>query len=561
MRNRKNAKFGILTLVIIIGLVPILVSTIVVSLISRSTMEKALEERTSDRLRVVAQGFALYYQAEVSNTGLATYNHDYVDKFKNEGIELSLYLGNKSVMKTYITSIIDAQTGERIEGEYASDEITEHVSQDQDFQAKNVEINGSKYYVYYVPIKDSVGKITGMASAAEAVSVVNNAIKRSLTLSTLVAGILMLVFAGFVVFAAIAVKKPIARISYGTVMLAQGKLGVRLDAKSRVKEIDALIEAASTLQTNLHNIIETVNGKSDTLNGNVAEISDNVSSCNRASEGVVSAVEELSRGSMDMAESVQNTAMSINDIGEDIDSITALAKEANDAAIEVKEISNKAKQNLEQLLNVNGETVEISKKAVEGILEASTAVEEIRQAADVITGIASQTKLLSLNASIEAARAGESGRGFAVVASSIQGLAEESDKSTNEIRKIIENIISKSENNVKLANQISESINNEGKVLLEVSESFDEVNSQVEVTAEAIESIAERTEDLNRSKNKVVDEISTLSSVSQQNAASCEETNASMEELSANMANIDQMASDTGEASEELKEAVAYFRL
>lgn len=134
-----------------------------------------------------------------------------------------------------------------------------------------------------------------------------------------------------------------------------------------------------------------------------------------------------------------------------------------------------------------------------GINEANAAIENIRKAADAITNIAEQTSMLSLNASIEAARAGES------------------DDSAKEIQNIINEIILKSQNNVQLANEIKDAIDSEGDALASVSDSFDRVSDKIRITADTILNISAESDVLNQDKGKVLDEISSLSSISEAN--------------------------------------------
>ena len=264
---------------------------------------------------------------------------------------------------------------------------------------------------------------------------------------------------------------------------------------------------------------------------------------------------------MHIAESVQNTAASMQNVGESISSIAESATTTEAGAREIEVINNESKDNLSHLINANKNTVTISEDVVMGINEANAAIENIRKAADAITNIAGQTSMLALNASIEAARAGEAGKGFAVVASSIQNLAGESDSSAKEIQKIINEIIMKSQNNVQLANQIKDAIDSEGNALVTVSDSFDKVSDRIQSTVNTIHNISTEIGALNQDKEKVLDEISSLSSISEENTASCQETTASIEQLRENIEKISIQATDTDNISEELKESVAYFKL
>ncbi|MDE7428847.1 MAG: hypothetical protein K2N00_06205, partial [Lachnospiraceae bacterium] len=90
---------------------------------------------------------------------------------------------------------------------------------------------------------------------------------------------------------------------------------------------------------------------------------------------------------------------------------------------------------------------------------------------------------------------------------------------------------------------------------------FDRVSGKIQITVDTIHSISTESDVLNRDKEKVLGEISSLSSVSETNTASCQETTASIEELRKNIEMINVQATDTNDISEELKESVAYFKL
>ena len=297
------------------------------------------------------------------------------------------------------------------------------------------------------------------------------------------------------------------------------------------------------------------------MNDSTNQIAEGIRICNEASDHITNAVAELSKGTVEMADSVNTCTVSMQEIGEEISLINAQANSANDKTSHVLNISEKAKADLIELIDANNKTAMISRDVVSGIDEANQAAEQIKTAATAITAIASETSLLSLNASIEAARAGEAGAGFSVVASSIQSLANQADQSAKEIQSVIENIIKTSEKNVALANKIKQAVEQEDIVLTDVSHSFEIVNENVKETAVVMSNICDKATTLDQAKNTVLEEIMTLSAISEENAASCQETSASMEELKANIATIHNQSEETKIASDQLSEVISYFRL
>lgn len=553
--QRKKITFS--SMLIMTGLIPLIFTTIILCGISVIKIGSSLEESTYQQLKVAAEGLDWYYLWDVRNNGEVTYEHDYVDNLEDQNIEQTLFLGDTR----YITSIKDTKTGERIEGTTADPEITKQVMSGKDYHTKNVMIGGTPFYVYYTPMIDDDGTVIGMAFAGTPVSMVKGEITSAILIMVVITLILIVIFTLSTVITAARIKKPIKEASLKTTELSQGNLNVDITANSSIKEIQMLIDSAKSLKENLHNSIADVNHNTSVINKNTDEIAASITTCNNAADGIAASVDELSKGTLTMAESVQNCTNSIESIGNEITEITKLSINANDNATEVRTVSDNAKQQLEQLMKANGDTIRVSQDVVSGISEANVSAERIKTAAEVIANIASETNLLALNASIEAARAGEAGAGFAVVASSIQSLANQSDASAQEIQNIIHDIICISENNVSLANNIKNAVDNEGNVLTHVNDSFDMVNDKIEVVADAISTITTKTDNLNHHKDSVLDEINTLSAISEENAASCEETNASMEELKANVECIYEQAMDTQKVTDELADSVRYFKL
>ena len=195
------------------------------------------------------------------------------------------------------------------------------------------------------------------------------------------------------------------------------------------------------------------------------------------------------------------------------------------------------------------------------IEETNKAVSKIDQAVAMITSIANQTNLLSLNASIEAARAGEAGRGFAVVADEIRELADQSKNSAEEIQNIINHVKEQSEKTVRLSSLVAETIAEEQVLVKDAQDKFDDLSEGVEASVVAISSIHEKTAALNGATERIVSVVSDLSALSEENAASSEEMNASVEDITEGVEEIKRNSDEMRGMSLQLKESVAYFKL
>ena len=205
-----------------------------------------------------------------------------------------------------------------------------------------------------------------------------------------------------------------------------------------------------------------------------------------------------------------------------------------------------------------------TKDAVVGIrsqvVNTNEAIMRITGAVGMITDIASQTNLLALNASIEAARAGEMGKGFAVVAESIGNLANQSAESTAEIRGIIDELTKQSEQSVLASESVEQAINEEQDILIETKKRFDVLNTEITSSVDDIKGISSLTENLENIKSSIVDNVSDLSAISEENAASTEEVTASMENIATNMRAIAKDTDGMNNIANELVDSVGTFK-
>ena len=549
-------KLNMTSMLLLIGFVPLLVSAVILCLVTGRSMMTTMEEDAYEKLRIASDDLRKYYEWDIINAGEPTYEHDYIDSLKSRDIELTLFMGDTR----FITSVIK-DDGTRNENTQMDAAIWAKVQNGEDVHAKGVNVGGHEYYVYYMPVRDGNSQVVGAAWAGQPQADVSNTIRKSVIAMVILTLILVIVFGVIILLVSRKLVRNLAIILSELGLLAEGNFTSEVQPTSSVKELAEIGQDTVTVRQKIRAIVVDILDDVKELNKDMDDVEGAVTTVNSATEGIVRAVDDLSKGSMEMAESVQNTQVNMIQIGDDIDGIKALTEEATSYAKEVETENQTAQAALDELMKANADTIKVSKSVVDGINTSSEAVRKIAEAASVIESIASQTNLLSLNASIEAARAGEAGRGFAVVAGEISSLASQSDQSSKEIKAIVDEIIATSDKNVEYAGQISEAVNNEGTVLNQVNDSFSVVNEKVGSTVNAIHTIAEKTNELDAAKTQVLDDVSALSSISEENAASCQETNASMEEIGATIQTIKEEADKTLEITNILGKAVDVFKV
>lgn len=558
----EKKKLSVYGMLVLYALIPMVTSVLILSVILVGNSKSQIKDTTLNYLYDLteAEGERLESMVQMEGYDIAM-NYDNLDRSFNEvGLKgiTSSYAYVVSREGTMMYHPTKEKVGDQVENSVVKG-IVEDLSAGKEVKPAVVEykFNGVTKYAAYFVGKD--GQFILVVSADE--SEVMDTSNRVVILTVIVALVLVLVFTLIAMVMAKKVANPLKDIAVTLEELSSGDVNASLDTKSNIREIRSLINSAINLKQNLNSIVREINDNMSVLSQNMKDVSEAVSFCNSATGDITAAVEDLAGGSAEMAKSVQNTVISTNTMGDGIGQISSLADGANTRANQITQISNEAMDNLSKLLEANRNTIEIADEVANGIAEEGIVVGEIRDAAQVIMDIAEQTNLLSLNASIEAARAGEAGKGFAVVAGEISNLASQSNNSAQEIHQIISNIIEKSNRNTELANKIKDSVSAEGGVLEKVNDSFNSVSECIKDTTNSINDISGSSGSLDMSKNSVIDEINTLSSISEQNAASTQETNASIEELRANIESINQQTIEIGNVVNQVSESIGFFKV
>lgn len=290
------------------------------------------------------------------------------------------------------------------------------------------------------------------------------------------------------------------------------------------------------------------------------EIMSATNNVGNGADEIASSMSDMSKGAAKQSSSVSTASNAVSDIVNRLNTIsesinnskqmTASAKQASETGVRTVEYQrNKMEENKQVFENINNTITQLSAQS-----------KKVGQIINVISSIADQTNLLSLNASIEAARCGEAGKGFAVVADEIKKLAEESSTSVKSVVTIIndiQNSIKQSVSDINNVNAIiteqESAVNNSTAAFKNIAEASININKQ-------ITDISNNASDLNKYAVNVKDAILDIANIANSNtslteniAASTEEQSACIEEIVASIEHLALLSSKLNKNIEKFK--------
>ena len=552
----KRGKLSFNQILLMFALIPLLIGIVTLAVYSINKLDEKLEENTYSRLRACAKSVQKYFEWDIREDILEIddVSEDFIDSLKDQGIELTLFEKDTR----WLTSVLN-DNGQRNNGTTCNADIWATVSKGEDYKADKVKIAGKDYYTYYTPVCNEDGTIWGMAFAGETESIVNEAKREALiTILVLAAGIVVAIIVVVLVVARI-VASPLKKVAKALEDTSEGSLSADTNIHSITKETCQIINSAKKLQDVLGDTITNTKN----IGGNVSTGSNLVSSlsqaCSNNAEQISHAMEDLSNGAVSMAENVQSINHQVVDMGRAIENISENTTNLVNSSNKIKVANEDATKQMNNVSDSSIKSVNAVNSISEEIAETNKAVENIRNAVDMIISIASQTNLLSLNASIEAARAGEAGKGFAVVASEIKGLAEQSNNSAEQIKNIVEDIIARSNQLVNLSSEVNILITEEQGYINDTKEKFKMLGAEIDQSLQQIETIDKLTTELNTSKDAISISVEELSAVSEENSASNEEITASISDVAQSIVQIADSSKETNDLVDNLNQTIAYF--
>ncbi|UOF91181.1 methyl-accepting chemotaxis protein [Fodinisporobacter ferrooxydans] len=384
---------------------------------------------------------------------------------------------------------------------------------------------------------------------------------KSILYNTIVVTLLFMVLAILLVyFITNSTSKAIKQIVRICEKVTEGDLTEIIPVK-RQDEIGRLAHRFNQMIESLRLVLAQVDEAAGQLASSSEELTASAEQTSRATEHIATTMQELAAGSDQQASHSNEGSIIITQmygnvvhISENAQNVTSSANHAS----EVTQKGNRAIQTANNQMNAINKKVGETAEVVRTLGEYTQQIDKI---VEVITGIASQTNLLALNAAIEAARAGEQGRGFAVVADEVRKLAEQSAHSAGQISDFIKKIQAESTNAIQAMDESIHAVTGGIAVVNEAETSFREIQEAIGHVTAQVEEITTAVEMITTSTEGVVHKIVAISELAETGANGVQTVSAASQEQLASMEEITASSDHLSKMAEELKMLTERFKV
>ena len=479
-----------------------------------------------------------------------------LENVKIENVDSSyVYLVNEQGTMLYHPT--EEKVGQPVENEVVRGLVEQlHNGEHPENAVVEYKFNGTvKYAAYYIMSNNDIVVVS--ADEDDALSGINRITQ--LATSVLVGIVIIMCIVAYVIGKWIA--KPLVKLSSAVEEIAEGNLSVSFDGiKDSNDEIGLIKTRMQHMTAMLSDIVEKIRAASDHMTTSSTELDE-------TSEQTLSANGEISRAVQDVAEGSTNMATSILDINDNLGTMSSETQVIDSSVHEIKQQAAIVQESSQLMSEKMRNMQQSSARMDAGIATISDRIQKVNEVVDrvsqivsVIEDISGQTNLLSLNASIEAARAGDAGRGFAVVAEEIRVLSDNTSEQLENIKNIISELIRECNECVKASENIVEDNVTQKEEIGYVLSEFGTLDEQIGLTVDKAEEIKQLVETMVELNGNITTSSGGLTDVSSANAAATEEMTANIEELNAMMHGVADMAGQMHAQSEELNQALQYFK-
>lgn len=485
-----------------------------------------------------------------------------LDREEMENLLAQLEIGEDSIVAFVTQDGTEIYDGEQEVNKdelyfYGQDYYTEFMAnEEKTTDQKFVTYKGKSYMLLMAKVGETNAAICGLipeATINEQASEIRN-----VTLVLVIVSIVLSLVLGMII--AQGMSNTITSILTQIKKVSQGDLTVRIHVK-RKDEFAVLATGISDMIAHTKHLIQKVEGVSTELTGVSEEVIQSSESFLESSKGIGSSVGEIEVGTNDQAKHAVECLTEMDNLSNRIQIVHQNTQKISEIAGDTESSIQTGMGTMKILNEKSHSTAEITNVVIESIQELEKQTKSIGQIVNAINDIASETNLLSLNASIEAARAGEAGRGFSVVATEIRKLADQSMESANQIQKIIEQIVLTMKHAVEIAQQADSIVQEQQSAVDDTTDAFKAMEEQVALLMKELEDILAGVKEMDRTRSITLEAIQGISAVSEQTAACATSVTNVVGKQLEEVEDLNQNSERLSASAEELEQAIGQFKI